>query len=660
MIYAKLFDAAFDEVPFTTLTLIVQRYSGAAVGGYEQADVEAVGPKELIGEVHRWLGHYLAIFNDNHNVVWFGKVMQTTTRRGKRQLTKSLDDMYNRITVAYSYDDANGNATRGTTAAGDDTDSQAKYGIKEQLQSQGNTSSEQADALRDNALSMLSLPVRMVALGGSGDVGGSLSCKGLWSTLAWRIFNQAGGLVAHDVTGTAEHLLGWGLTSTVIGFENTMARIHDLTGRLEALRQDDIVIVSGATNAGNNGQFTVDQATTLEPASYTATTIRFEVTDDILDTASGLDFVQSKEMIKVTGSAVGGNNRYYYAKDDVQADHITVSPDVSASAAGSSVTIQQGHSVAVTGSLTTEYPAATVTLTALGTVVAQSFVLPVDVPFLVGEVYIRVKRVGTPADSLSVALRTDVAGSPNTTSIESVTTLGSTLSEDMNWLKVTFSRTTSLSYGTTYWLLAARTGSNDPDNYYMVDLSEDATYTDGVFKLWNGSSWVSRTPDVDMPFQIWAHRETTAQISDMLTAAGQFFAAQDIQIASGRYSRAYRNSDQTAQAELETLLKAGVSGGRRLLASVSADRVVHVSQETLYDRDRAPLLTENNELLDVSGSAPYEPGKLPFGQWVTLTDELPDDAGIFIERAEYDAISETYTALETRGAPNPWDVVNLI
>lgn len=659
MFYAKLYDTGFTEAPHTTLQLIPQRYSGAAIGGYEQAEIAVSGARELIRETHRWLGYYVRIYNPRHNVVWFGRIMQTTTRRGKRTLTKSLDDMFNRITVAYSYDDANGDAQRGTTAAADDTNSQYLYGIKEQLQSQGDTDATQAAALRDNALAQLSQPIRIVALGSGGDPGGSLLCKGLWSTLGWRIFNQAGGLVEHDVTGTVEHLLGWGLTATTIGFLGTENRIHDINTRLEGLRQDDLIVVSGASSGGNNGTFTIEQSTTLEPDSYTAGTIRFEASDDIIDTAGGMNFVQSNEMLLISGSAVGGNNRYYFAKDDVAADHITVNPNVTASAAGPSITIAQGHSVSVTGALTTEFPGASVTLTALGTKVAQSFTLPVNVTFLLSEVFVRAKRVGTPADNLSVAIFTDSAGSPGT-AIETVSVVGTNMGEDMNWYQFLFSSANALVYGTTYWVVVTRTGSNDPDNYYMIDLSEDATYAGGAFKLWNGSVWVSRTPNVDMPFKVWSHRQTTDQIGDMLTAGGQFFAAQDIQTASGRYSRQYRNSDQTAQAEIETLLKAGVSGGRRYLASVTHDRVVHVLQEPLYDGASAPLLTEDSVILETSGAAPWEPGRLPHGTWLTLTDELPDDAAVFIERAEFDAMSGEYTALETRGAPNPWDVVNLI
>lgn len=659
MIHAKLYDTGLSEAPFTGLQLIVQRYSAAAIGGSEQAEIEVVGTDELIREVHRWLGYYVVILNDNGNKVWFGRVTQTTTRRGGRQFTRSLDEMANRIAVSYSYNDASGNANNAVTDWADDADSQLRYGIKEQLQSQGDATAEIAEALRDNALDLLSMPVKAVSFGGGGQTGGSLLCRGLWHTTAWRVFNRPGGLIANDVSGTVDHLLGWGFTSATVGFDATESRIHDISARLEDLRGDDHIIVSGATNAGNNGTFTIATTTTVEPDSYTGTDIRFELSDDVLSTNSGFGFVQSAEMIKISGSAVAGNNRYYFAKDNVAADHITVNPGVTASAAGATVTVEQGHSVAVTGSLTTEFPGATVTLTALGTLVAQSFTMPVDVPFLIAEVYVRVKRVGTPADSLTVAIRTDSSGSPGGTTLDSVTTLGATLNEDMDWLKLSFSATVALSYGTTYWLVISRTGSNDPVNYYMVDLSEDLTYADGAFKLWNGSAWASRSPDVDMPFQIWSHRETTNQISDMMTTAGQFFAAQDIQATSGRYSRQYRDGNQTAQAELETLLQAGKANGRRFLSNVTPDRVVHVYEEPVYDGASSPLLNENMEILNADGVTPWEPGKLPAGLWLTLTNELPDDSDVFIERAEYDAVNRAYTALEPKGAPNPWDVVKL-
>ncbi|HNR32100.1 MAG TPA: choice-of-anchor R domain-containing protein, partial [Candidatus Hydrogenedentes bacterium] len=96
-------------------------------------------------------------------------------------------------------------------------------------------------------------------------------------------------------------------------------------------------------------------------------------------------------------------------------------------------------------------------LVGLGVVVAQSFTLPVDVPFTVAEIYVRVKRVGNPADSIKVGLRADSAGEPSGTDIETATILGSALGETMTWVKFTMANTTALAFGTTYWLLVSKT-----------------------------------------------------------------------------------------------------------------------------------------------------------------------------------------------------------
>ena len=674
--YVDRYNRSFSDAAQTTLTHVVQRYSGMAVGGFDQAEINIEGDVgQLLSEVHRWLGYYYIIRNENMTPVWAGKVTQTTTFKGKRKKTLSLDEMQNRIAVAYSYDDPSGTSTRGTTNWADDTESQARYGVKEQLQSQGDLDSTHADSLRDKALSDLSDPTTIITFDGGGDKsGGTLYLRGLWSTTAWRIFNQSGGVVKFDDSGNYEHLLGWGLSSNLIGFEATQDGLHDLgdhaptppVGHLDALRKDDVIVVSGAANGGNNGTFTVKQAVSNDVSRIgPTTTISFEVTDDIKSSTSVLGPIQATQLLLVSGSAVGGNNRYYFTNTDLAADHITVLPaTVANSAAGSAVTLKQGHSVLLNASLTTEYPSNTITVTALGTIVAQSFTLSVNSPFTAAEVFLRLKRVGSPSDSVQVFIESDSAGSPSNISLESVSVLGSTISDEMNWVKFTFANTLALTYGTTYWLVVWRTGSNSTTDYYMLDLAEDAngattaTYTGGIVKLWNGSAWITRTNNADMPFQIWAHKETTAQISDMLTTAGQFLVGQDFQIVSGLSSRQFRDADQAAQTEIETLLKAGVSGGRRMLADVTPDRVVHIYQEPTYNVDSAPMLDEDNNLLSPLNS-PYETGQLPFGKWITLMDELPDEAGVFIERAEYDATSGEYT-LTPKGAPDPWDIVTLI
>ena len=81
--------------------------------------------------------------------------------------------------------------------------------------------------------------------------------------------------------------------------------------------------------------------------------------------------------------------------------------------------------------------------------------------------------------------------------------------------------------------------------------------------------------------------------------------------------------------------------------------------------DISPLLGDDGVLRDSSGG-PWEPGRLPHGKWVTLSglptnvDDFVGISPVFIERAEYDCESGKFSALEPKGAPNPWDVVKLV
>ncbi len=671
--FVELFDQNYTVVAPSTLVFKVQRYSGHALGGYEQAQIKIEGTEDSLWQVVKWLGFYLFIRNEQQNIVWAGKITQAEFNIGGLQMGKSLDEMYNRIAVAYSQNDANGNATRGTALYGDNLESQARYGVKEHIDSAGDSDLVQATALRDTALIALGGPVDTPGGIGNKEIGGSLVCKGLWDTLAWKLYNQTSGVERNDVTGTVEHLLGWGLTGNKIGFFHQTGGISDLDGRLKALRVDDYIVVSGAANAPNNGTFRIAAAANMtdpkaatNAVNYTGGNIYFQPTDDVFDGNAGLAFVQPSELIRITGGQVAGNARDYFTKTDVGAGHITVYP---ATVVNGQITagtaILQGHSVQTSGAtFTTEYPANTITMAGLGVAVGQSFTLSVGVPFTVAEVFVRLKKVGAPADSVYVGIQADSSGSPSNTNIEAISVLGSTIGTAMGWVKFVFANTTNLVYGTPYWFVIGRTGANSPTDYYTVDVSEDATYAGGLVKLWNGSAWVARTVAADLPFQIWGHQETTAQISNILTTKGQFFAGVDIQNTSGKFPRQYRDGDQSAQTEVETMMKAGTTTGKRLLSTVTPDRIAHVFAEPDYDSNKAPLLRNDGTLTDVSGGR-MEPGRLPFGQWVTVAgvptnvDQFVGFSQRFIERCEWDAEQGKLSALEFKGAVSPWDVVHL-
>lgn len=684
----ELYDRTFTAAaPPTILQLAPQRYGAEAVGGYKDAEIAISGPVEALWEAIRWLRYYVIIRNDRKNIVWAGIVTEAQINLGGLTRGKTLDNMANRIAVAYSYTDPAGNSASGKTTYSSLAESTSRYGTKELVQSQGDSDATQAAQLRDTALAIIGSPPNTPSAAGSGEVGGTLHCKGLWWTNSWRIYNQLGGVEQYTDTGSFEHLLGWGQASTFIGFRSH--KIHDLGGALTNLRADDQIVVSGAVNGGNNGTFTITEAANHDAYYYHPTTgvIFWQPTDDVFDNLSGLGFVQADEMLYIssTPGAYAGNLGYMFAKSNVGAYAITVLQPAAPNTivhdgptAGQDVQIKQGHSITVSGSLTTEVPTGTVTMAGLGVAVGQSFTLSVNSPFTVAEVYVRLKKVGTPVDNVYVSLQADSGGSPSNVSIETIAVTGSTLTEDMNWVTFTFSNANTLSYGVTYWLVVGRTGANSTTDYYILDINEDSTYAGGTCKLWNGSAWVARswgTPAKtgDVPFQIWGHQQTAAtangssQIFDMLTYANtnNFFSALDIQDSTSRFTRQYRDQDQNCQQEVEKLMKAGTSANTRLLASVTPDRVCHVYKEPSYALSRPLLLGNDMSLRDASGQ-PLEPGRLPVGQWADLTgvpvgiDQLVGMQHEFIESAEYDVQSGKLSTLNFKGAVDPWDVMRLV
>ena len=91
---------------------------------------------------------------------------------------------------------------------------------------------------------------------------------------------------------------------------------------------------------------------------------------------------------------------------------------------------------------------------------------------------------------------------------------------------------------------------------------------------------------------------TTTQIGAIVTASGQFLSATDVIDASGIVSNEYRDGNKRASDEIASLLKQGVSGGRRLLATVTGDRRLKVYQEPAQQASSYYWLRSNLELRD--------------------------------------------------------------
>ena len=298
--------------------------------------------------------------------------------------------------------------------------------------------------------------------------------------------------------------------------------------------------------------------------------------------------------------------------------------------------------------------------------IAQSFTLSSPAGWRAGTISARLRKTGTPADSVVAGLYTDTAGAPGTL-LTSGTLTASAISDSVDWVTFTLSPQVDLSTSTTYWIRLSRTGGLDAANYYEADVDEGLGYTSGVFRLWNGGTWVARGTDADQLFKVGGVLQTTQQIVDLIAASpGQFFTGARIIDTSGVYTSQFRDGETTGLTEALDLLKIGsVATGRRMLARVTLNRVLEV-----YDMPAAPTILNDAPLwVDRDGTfrdhfRPIEPETCPVAQWAYLSDLIP--AGVafdrladprlqFIERMKYSVKKHKLDPIP-RAARNEWDV----
>ena len=649
-------DHTYGPVNTQRLRLTPSNYSSAAIGGPVEATIEVEGDLLTCWDVLNWLRYYVIVRNENHTPVWWGIVTRAEVQGPYCRVGVTLEDMRNRIVVDYTYDDAAGVPQSAETAWAEDATSVARYGRKEERLSLADTPQTMAEQKRDAWLAQVAGPVASIEMA-EGEPGAVLSCTGLWQALDWQFYANSYGREIYDESDDIEHLLGWGLTSVNIGFRNSA--IHDLYARLGNLINGGKVVVTGSW--ANNTTLTVGQPPAEDSSQIVlgpTTTISFDPNDDIMDSMQWLGVFEAEEMIFVGGSV--DNDGYYWVKTTGH-DRIEVTGGASiiqSESAGASVTLTQGHRATVDETVSDERPGYTTTITALGTKIAQSFVMPSS--WSVYEVMVRCKRIGTPADNLRCSIYSNSAGAPGT-QLATATVTGSGLAEDSAWVTWTFGTPPALTSGTTYWIVVERTGSNAYDACYVVGVNSAKDYSGGALKIWNGSAWADRWEDADMPFQVWGQEQTSTQIDAILRDGGQFFADVLVADASGVWKRQYRDGQRRALAEVEELMSAGNTSDRRYVAAVTPERLALVRIEGDAATGDPAFSVVTGKLRQAAGG-PWETGVLPVGRWVHVVDGPPMTglalaalSPIFVERADYDVAGDRMT-LEPRGRTLPWDV----
>ena len=211
---------SFEDRSFTpvmtgmALTFAVQKYSQRAVGGPYQAEVRVTGRWDDLATLLDWCRYGAKIYNDNGTLVWWGCVEKIEARNAGITMTANLEQMSNRIAVAYTTVAAGQSSVgeRATTSWVQDATSIREFGIKELLDGIGGTTALYAGIARDRALADQRYPTGFAAIRPgtqSDDTSATLYLSGWWKTLSWR-YAYVPALLAlqYETIGAVEQTIG--------------------------------------------------------------------------------------------------------------------------------------------------------------------------------------------------------------------------------------------------------------------------------------------------------------------------------------------------------------------------------------------------------------------------------------------------------------------
>jgi hypothetical protein len=135
-----------------------------------------------------------------------------------------------------------------------------------------------------------------------------------------------------------------------------------------------------------------------------------------------------------------------------------------------------------------------------------------------------------------------------------------------------------------------------------------------------------------------------------------------IQVDSLVPIRQYSDDQRTALEVLNEMLDAGTSTGDRLVAYALRDDTIVITTETALGFAEAPPMLGADGRLKFGGGGYYPPGRLVYGQHVTMEGLMLFDSigirgmrgtGIYISESEYDAVTESIS-VQSEGSLDPW------
>lgn len=632
--------------PSPELAVACKFVRSTVYGGPATAEVEVRGPEVLLWGVLDWLRRPVEVRGPQSNVVWWGFVNEVQLEIGGRTIGRSLDDLVNRVAVAYAAPSATGATERRTTMWAEDAASVGQYGVRELLYSGGVMEPGEATALRDRLLLQGAQPRGLQSFRAGGNEGvarATLGCVGWMESLRWRRFARTGTRVEFEGSSGDLQAIGWQLVSGDVFFTASDG-MHDLQARLVGLRINNTIAVSGAAPA-NNHEFVITRATGDGRRVYTANTIYFQQEDDIYDSAKGLAFIRNGALIRISGSAQ--NSKVWQIDGTQTPGYVTTSGlggMIIDEVAGPSIMIEQGHNVMVSPKPANSLSTGVKTVTLYGYRMAQSFMPGASIAL--GMAAVQINRIGSPSDTLRLSVHADTAGAPGT-QLTFTDIAGADVPENSEWVWFLFATPLPLTSGTTYWIVVERSGALSAEDYYQLAMTTEAS---GVCLAYTGATWAANPTGMSMPHKLWGVEETTTQLVRVIEDVGDLLAAVVIDSVSGVLSNPEQAGDASAYDVVMKLLKVGTASGGRLLAMVDRDRVLRVLVEPVAPNEPDVYMLAGYVRLPSEGQRRLV-GELPVGEWLTIERTPAHLVGLspaFVDEAEFDGTALGITPRRVR------------
>lgn len=668
----RVFDRSWGRINLPAgVAFAPQTWDANAIGGPSAAEVRATGDLKRLHELIEWTGYKMYIMSPDNEYVWWGHIEEIVPSGKNTNVGVTLEGVANRIKVLYTDDAPGGEMEPAETDWAQDDASIALYGVRERQHSAPNPiRAEQAERMRDTLLGRVSSPFTVVGQLGPQDGASmvTLRCVGYWQRLSRIYYANDNGLTEYTDGGTLWPL-GLGFTSTNVAFSSRDGNysIHQLFARFTNFGRAPSLRVSVVGSSLNDGIYTVTAANDKEAESLTATTIRFDLDDDIIDSNRGLGFIEAGDIIQVSGSV--HNSGTHLVKTPGLQD-VEISPGYAGApgppdnivneSAGPSITIQRGNNIEVEQSVVNEHTGPSVTVTAHGERIAQGFYTGTSGDWVLASVELKIRKVGAPTDGIYVRLRADSGGAPTGSILDSAFLDDADISDDEQgrWVTFAYSGGVLLDNSTLYWLEILRSSSNDSADYYEIAVDENGGYPSAGSLLYTGSAYVSPLNPLSVLFRLKGAVDTALQVQAICEAAGVFVAVQ-VQPSeySGLLTCQYRDGSLFASDEAAELLDTGDGSNLRLIATINPDRWGTIRKQPV--KTTAQYLWRDGALFTLQGR-PVTPGALPVGEWcvidnpVLLQGALASASPFFIEYASYTA--DQGWSLRAAGEPDPWRI----